>query len=407
MINMNLSDVTRIGLNVLGFLGVVVILRLGETLFVPVVIAILLAALLWPAVRWLNQKLRCAWSLASLIVVMGVVLLNLGLTLGFALAVPRMVQGLPGPNPASQQQFYTQVRNQIEKISPVPLDPEYLPPNADESRVFQYIQKSLEQGTGIADAILKLAYYGNMWMWQWVLIMFVLLFLLMEGRMLTRRLVEIVGPSKEAQALAVTALSDMALQVRGYLWWRTLINILLGCVVGTFYYFMGLKQPWVWGMLTAVLCYVPYIGPIIAGVFPLIDGFLYLDNPMHTLWILAFYVAIVTLEGYIVVPVVMGRSMEMNATTVMIACLFWELVWGVPGLFLAMPVMAAIKTVLHHMPGMRPWANLMGTAEPPPATEEVPEPLPAPNSEAIQAVNGADPKTHAPEPAPVQEFKSL
>lgn len=406
MINMNVSDVTRIGLNVLGFLGVVVILRLGETLFIPTVIAILLAALLWPAVRWLNQKLRCPWSLASLIVVLAVVLLNLGLTLGIALAVPRMVQGLPGPNPASQQQFYTQVRSQIEKVSPMPLDPEYLPPNADESRVFQYIQQSLTQGTYVADAILKLAYYGNMWMWQWVLIMFVLLFLLMEGRMLTRRVVEIVGPSKEAQALAVTALSDMALQVRSYLWSRTLINILLGCVVGVFYYFMGLKQPWVWGLLTAILCYVPYIGPIIAGVFPLIDGFLNLDNPMNTLWILAFYVAIVTLEGYVVVPVVMGRSMEMNATTVMLACLFWELVWGAPGLFLAMPVMAAIKTVLHHMPGMRPWANLMGTSDPPPAAEEVPEPSPAPNSEAIQAVNGADPN-HVPDPAPVQEFKSL
>ena len=46
-------------------------------------------------------------------------------------------------------------------------------------------------------------------------------------------------------------------------------------------------------------------------------------------------------------PVVMGRSMDLNATTVILACLFWDLVWGTPGLFLAMPIMAGVKAVCH------------------------------------------------------------
>jgi AI-2 transport protein TqsA len=362
------SDITRWGLNALGFLGAVVIFRLGESIFIPVVISILLAALLWPAVRWLNQKLRLPWSAACLLVVLGVVVLNLGITLGFALSMGRMLQSLPRPNdPKSTQEYYEKVRIQIQKISPVPLDPILLPPEAEKSRVFEYIQQSFERGTYVVEALLKMLLYFNLWLWQWILIMFVLLFLLLEGRMLTQRLVELLGPSKEAQALAVAALADMAHQVRAYLWSRTLVNILLGCVVGVFYYFIGLNQPVTWGLLTAILCYVPYIGPIIAGIFPLMDGFLTLDNPINTLWILVFYLAIVTLEGYVIVPVVMGRSMEMNATTVMLACLFWELVWGAPGLFLAMPVMAAIKAALYHMPGMRPWANLMSSTEPDPA----------------------------------------
>jgi hypothetical protein len=59
----------------------------------------------------------------------------------------------------------------------------------------------------------------------------------------------------------------------------------------------------------------------------------------------------------------MGRSMEMNATTVMLACLFWDLVWGLPGLFLAMPLMAALKAVCAHVPGWGIWANLMSTSK--------------------------------------------
>jgi hypothetical protein len=78
---------------------------------------------------------------------------------------------------------------------------------------------------------------------------------------------------------------------------------------------------------------------------------------------------------------------------VMLACLFWELVWGAPGLFLAMPLMAAIKTVLYHMPGMRPWANLMSTTEPDtPELEMAVEPKPNP-------VNGdARPTVESPAP---------
>ena len=60
----------------------------------------------------------------------------------------------------------------------------------------------------------------------------------------------------------------------------------------------------------------------------------------------------------------MGRHINLNATTVMLACLFWDLVWGVPGLFLATPpAMAAVKSICDHVPGWKPWANLMSADE--------------------------------------------
>jgi predicted PurR-regulated permease PerM len=93
-----------------------------------------------------------------------------------------------------------------------------------------------------------------------------------------------------------------------------------------------------------------------------LDAFVTCESPWVSLGILVFYVAFVTLEGYFIVPVVMGRSMELNATTVMLSCLFWELVWGWAGLFLAMPLMAAAKTICTHVPEWRPWANLMDTS---------------------------------------------
>jgi predicted PurR-regulated permease PerM len=202
--------------------------------------------------------------------------------------------------------------------------------------------------------------------------MFLLLFLLLEGRMLTRRIVEVFGPELEAQGTAVAALEDMANQIRVYLVWRTIINFAMAIILGLIYYLVGMGQAWTWALITAILLYVPYLGTIGAGIPPVVDAFVTCDSPWVAFGILVFYVAFVTVEGYFIVPVVMGRSMELNATTVLLSCLFWELVWGWAGLFLAMPLMAAAKTICFHVPGWRVWANLMDTRSAPEEQVAVP-----------------------------------
>jgi predicted PurR-regulated permease PerM len=361
IVNLNLTTATRIGLNLLALLGVVVALYLGQTIFIPLVIAVLLAGLAWPSVSWLNRRLRFSWGFSCMLVVGGLVLLNLAVTLGFALAVPNMLQGMPNVRESEgQKELYEIIRDRVAMVWPP--DEEYFPKKPEDSKVFRYVQDTLSQGTYLNNVLWYIGYYGNNWLWQWVLVMFILLFLLLEGKMLSRRVVEIFGPSREAQAKAVETLAEMANAVRTYLVWRTLVNFALGAAVGVVYQWVfHLKQPWTWALLTAVSCYVPYLGPIFAGIPPVVDAFLSSPSPWYALGVIVFYIGIITVEGYVLVPVVMGRNMELNATTVMLACLFWELVWGLPGLFLAMPLMAAIKAICAHVPGWRPWANLMSS----------------------------------------------
>jgi len=418
VIDLNMTRATRAGLNLLALIGVVVSLRWGESIFVPTVIAGMLAALLWPAAQWLNRRWRIPWGISCMLVVTGVVFVNLGITLGFTLALTKIVQELPDPRTQEgQEQLYQSIRRPMERLpdrfiheyftrteppkelvadkpkdakvqNDKPVEPtrpkngtvdkakDSTPENAKapegeknggeqanslrEGRVFGLLNVALNPEKGYIITILwGITEFGYTWLWKWVLIMFILLFLMMEGRMLIRRIVEIFGPSEEAQAKAIASLSDMTRQVRTYLVWRTIINFGLGLIVGIVYHALNLNHAWTWALLTAVLCYIPYLGPIVAGIPPLFDGLVNCPEPWWVLGILVFYVALITLEGYVVVPVVMGRSMEMNATTVMLSCLFWDLVWGLPGLFLAMPLMAALKAVCAHVPGWEIWANLM------------------------------------------------
>ena len=85
-------------------------------------------------------------------------------------------------------------------------------------------------------------------------------------------------------------------------------------------------------------------------------------------------------------PKMLGSRLKLNPLAVTIALLFWGWIWGVPGLFLAMPLMAALKAVCEQVPGWQPWANLMSSRE----VDESPGPS-APTAVLAVAAHGADP----------------
>jgi predicted PurR-regulated permease PerM len=381
VINVNVGTATRWGLNAVILLAIVVALYIGREIFIPTVIALLLAAMLWPLATWMNQtgipifqlrkkadfpwvktvpaRWRLSWGMTT-VAVMTILIAGIGVTtFSFGLGLSKLFIDLGDYD--KQKQVYVQIRGKLLQLG-VQSDPEYLPADPTDSTVFKTVRKFFDPSNqAFQNLALGVGGYGLNFLWQATLVLFILLFLLLEGRMLSRRFVEIFGPQAAVQGKAVEALTEMAYQVRAYMVWRTVINIFMALLLGLIYSLLGLKLAWAWCLLTVVLWYIPYMGPIAAGIPPIIDAFVSCESPWIAIFIFSFYVVWVIIEGYVVVPVVMGRSMEMNATTVMLACLFWERVWGATGLFLAMPLIAAVKAVCYHVPEWRPWANLMST----------------------------------------------
>jgi len=71
-------------------------------------------------------------------------------------------------------------------------------------------------------------------------------------------------------------------------------------VVGLVYQAMGLHQAWTWALLVAILNYIPYLGPIIAGIPPILDAFVHV-GPLASVGVVVFFTALVTVEGYLIV----------------------------------------------------------------------------------------------------------
>ncbi len=360
--NLNLTTATRIGLNLLALLGVAVSFYLGASVFIPLTISVLIASVLFPAERFLHDRLYFPWFFACLVILLAVVALFLLVFIAFAIAIPRTIEGLPKTEDEWKEQ-YRKIQSNLNQVVPYKLD-HALPPDPDQSNVFRYA-KDFFTGPKVSDAIVALIKVGGVYLWQSILIMFITLFLLLEGQMLADKVRAIFGPSSRTQERITKALAEIAEAIRKYLVWRTIVNLVLALVLGTVYYAAGLKYWYLWALLVAVLSYIPYLGTIAAGIPPILDA-LFFSDPAIALIIGIVYTGVVTFEGYIIVPWVMGRSMDLNATTVLLACLIWDLLWGMAGLFLAMPIMAAVKAICMQVDGWQGWGDLMssGPAKP-------------------------------------------
>jgi AI-2 transport protein TqsA len=356
--NLNLTLATRIGLNLCAIFGISVALYLGSSIFIPVVFAVLLASVLFPFAKFMHERLLLPWFFACLGAVLALVVLHLVVIGAFAWAVPKTIVGLPQDEKQWEAQ-YVKIQTNLSVIFPIRDDDEFLGRDPKKSQAIGLIKEQLTREK-VSAGLMKLALLGLDHLWQAILVLFVTLFLIFEGQMLADKVKAIFGTSLETRGRVTVALAEMAEAIRTYLVWRTIVNLGLALVLGTVYWYLGLKHWYLWALLVAVLSYVPYIGTIAAGIPPVLDALLFVD-PLTAFGITLFYVCVVTFEGYIIVPWVMGRSMDLNATTVLLACLYWHQVWGIAGLFLAMPLMAALKAICMQVHGWQGWGHLMGS----------------------------------------------
>src|SRR5262245_10597192 len=136
---LNLTTATRIGLNALGALGVAVMLRLGESIFIPLTFAVLLAAILWPVAEWFHRR-RVPWSLSCMLAVSLLIVLMGVVTIGLMLAVPRMIAGLPNlQNSEVRNDEYAKFRQKIARLSPGAID-QVLPEDPEQSQLLKTVE---------------------------------------------------------------------------------------------------------------------------------------------------------------------------------------------------------------------------------------------------------------------------
>jgi len=135
-----------------------------------------------------------------------------------------------------------------------------------------------------------------------------------------------------------------------YLFSIGLINLGLGLVVGLVLALVGMPQPAMWGLLAACLNFIPYFGPVVGFVLIGTAGLLAFDSLSMGLLPAILYLGIHLLEANFITPLLIGRRVVLNPVVVFIALIFFVWLWGLPGAFVAVPVVVAARIVGERVP---------------------------------------------------------
>jgi predicted PurR-regulated permease PerM len=182
---------------------------------------------------------------------------------------------------------------------------------------------------------------------QFILFIGALVFYLVYQKKLRSSAVNFLK-AREARLTVLRTLSDIDDNMTTYFGTFTVVNICLGLVTVCLTWLVGLPNPLLWGVLAAVLNYIPYIGPaIVAGTLGVV-GLLTFSTLSEALIAPLAYLAITTVEGHFLTPALMGRRLEVNAFAVFLAIAFCTWLWGPVGAFLAVPLLMALTVAFGH-----------------------------------------------------------
>ena len=181
--------------------------------------------------------------------------------------------------------------------------------------------------------------------------------LLASGDLFLQKLVRVM-PTLSDKKRAVEISHEIQQNISNYLFSVSLINVGLGLVVSGGLYFMGVPNAVMWGMLVAVLNFVPYFGPVAGVILLATVGLLTFDTLWQGLLPAAWYLLLHLLEANLITPVLLGRRFTLNPVVIFVSLIFWTWLWGVPGALLSVPILVSIKVISDRVPAMSPVSEL-------------------------------------------------
>ena len=344
-------DVRSLALTGLFLLAIFYTIYFMRSFLLPIVLAVLLSYLLRPIVRGL-ARLKIPPLLGA-----ALLLLSLVGGIGYAasfLAVPAAgwLEKAPYSLAEFQQRLQT-LRKPMEKVAQASGALENLAA-APNNQTAKTPTVEVKQHP-ISD---KLMVQTPEFIVSALTMLILLYFLLAHGGVFLGKLIKLM-PTLSDKKRAVSIAHDIEAQVSRYLFTVTMINCCLGLAVGTTVGLLGLRNPLMWGVFVALLNFIPYLGALTGIICMTLAALLSFNNVSYALIFPLCYFVLASLEGNFVTPMVMGRSLTLNPVIVLLSLMFWGWIWGIVGVILAVPILAAFKIFCAHIKPMEPLAEFL------------------------------------------------
>ena len=183
--------------------------------------------------------------------------------------------------------------------------------------------------------------------------------LLTWGNLSLRKLLRVL-PTLPNKKRAVEIARATERQVSAYLLTITLINALLGAVLGCAVWLLGVPNPALWGAMACVLNFIPYLGPLIGVVVLGVVALVTLPGLGQALLVPAVYFLLHSVEANIITPLVLVRRLTLNPLVMFLWLSLWFWLWGTPGALLAVPMLQTLKIFCDNLPPLARVGQFLG-----------------------------------------------
>lgn len=344
---------------------VVAALYFTRDILVPIALAVLLSFLLAPLVRVL-QRWRVPRSLAVMCAVLGALAVALSLATMVMIEVNQLVSDLP----RYQATLGSKVHNLREAVGSTGLiknassllkdldrelsakDGNVMPApkealSQDRARTSPIPVEVHQPDPGASETLIALLRPLAAPFTTTGIVVIFLAFFLFQREDLRNRFIRLAGSGDLERTTA--ALDDAGRRLGRLFATQLVLNAIFGVVIGIGLAVIGVPSAPLWGLLAAILRFVPYIGAVLAAALPIALAAAVGSDWTMTLWTVALFAIVEPLTGQVIEPLVCGRSAGLSPVAIVVAASFWTWLWGPLGLLLSTPLTLCLVVLARHV----------------------------------------------------------
>lgn len=323
------------------------LIYLGQTVLMPIVAGLISATVLFSATDALQRVpfigAAPPW-LRRVLVLLVFVAAVAGLALIMVSDVQRVIAAIP-----------TYQNNLIDAISSATrfagLD---TVPNWDHIRevtigridLQHFIMSLLSSTTSLGGQIFMVVLYA--------------IFLVAERTQFSEKLMHAMATEESADRV-LTIFFKVNQRIGNYLAVKTLVNAILGLISYVIMWLIGIHFALFWAILIGLLNYIPYFGSLLGVLFPVLLSLAQSGSWQMAFWSLVTLTAAQMYVGNFLEPRMIGRSVNLSPFVVLVALSIWTTLWGLPGAILAIPMTAAVVSIMAEIPATRPFAIMLSS----------------------------------------------
>jgi predicted PurR-regulated permease PerM len=325
-------------------------LYFAKDFFLPIILAVLLDFLLSPLIRGLKRA-RIPEPLGAALVIIAL--------LGSAGVA---VYGLVGPAREWAARLPSSMREAEERLSKLRTPVEQVSKTAEQvEEATKLDDKAKTPEVVVKGPSLTERLFGTTQtlVFSLVEVIILLYFLLAAGDLFLQKLIKVL-PQLRDKKKAVTIARETEASISTYLVTVTLVNLTLGLAVAAVMFLLGMPNPLLWGALAALVEFVPYLGATALVALLTLAGLVTFDQLGDALLVPGAYLAVNVLQSQFLSPLILGKRLTLNPVAIFVGLVFWWWIWGVPGAFIAVPLIATFKIFCDHIEALAPIGEFLG-----------------------------------------------